>query len=65
MASLLPRFERAELVYKTIDNTQFECSVLVPKSIASTVKPLPLLVHFHGGSLVMGTRLEPFFLSKW
>jgi hypothetical protein len=65
MASLLPHFERLELVYKTLDNTPFECSVLIPKSILSKEVSCPLLVHFHGGALVMGTRLEPFFLSKW
>jgi acetyl esterase/lipase len=65
MASLLPRFERVDTVYKTLDGTPFTAAVLVSRTLKSGQKTCPLLVHFHGGGLYMGTILEPFFLSRW
>jgi hypothetical protein len=65
MASLFPRFERLELVYKTLNNVPFESSILIPKDILSTEANCPLLVHFHGGGLAMGAALDPAFTSQW
>ncbi len=67
MAAALDRFERVHFVYKTLNDTDFEAAVLVPKALASSAtKTLsPLLAHFHGGSLMTGRILEPFFLSLW
>lgn len=65
MASLFPRFERVDTVYKTLNETPFSTAILVPKTLKSVQKTCPLLVHFHGGGLFMGTSLEPRFLSLW
>jgi acetyl esterase/lipase len=67
MASLLPRFERVDTVYKTLNGTPFPTAILVPKTLnpKSVQTACPLLVHFHGGGLYMGTNPEPYFLSKW
>jgi hypothetical protein len=64
---ILPRFERDTLCYKTLGSTDFEVAVLVPKSLTSSSKKVnsPLLVHFHGGSLLMGTILDSAILSVW
>ncbi|KAK0714721.1 Alpha/Beta hydrolase protein, partial [Lasiosphaeris hirsuta] len=64
---LVPEFERIDLVYKTLDKTPFGVAVFVPKSILSTPDhgKYPVLVHFHGGALVMGTNPELPWLSKW
>ncbi len=44
-----------------------DVGVLVSKKLAASPwsKPSPLLVHFHGGSLVLGCIFEPFFTSIW
>ena len=65
MATLFPRFERVDTIYKTLNGTPFPTAVLVPKTLKSVQKTCPLLVHFHGGGLFMGTNLEPRFLSLW
>ncbi|KFZ23672.1 hypothetical protein V502_01855 [Pseudogymnoascus sp. VKM F-4520 (FW-2644)] len=62
MATLFPRFERVDTVYKALNGTPFSTAVLVPKTLKSVQKTCPLLVHFHGGGLFMGTNLEPRFL---
>ncbi|KAK3352529.1 Alpha/Beta hydrolase protein [Lasiosphaeria hispida] len=64
---LVPEFERIDLVYKTLDKTPFGVAVFVPKSILKPdhEKSYPVLVHFHGGALVMGTNPELPWLSKW
>ncbi|KAM0415800.1 hypothetical protein ACHAPT_013261 [Fusarium lateritium] len=59
-------FERVDIVYKTLDGPPFEAAILVPKtSITSRSHVSPLLVHFHGGGLVMGTTLDPVMLPYW
>jgi hypothetical protein len=64
---VLPRFERETWHYKRIGNTDFEVAVLVSRSLASSSKKTnsPLLVHFHGGGLIMGTILDSAILSVW
>lgn len=64
---ILPRFDRISLIYKTLNGTDFDAVVLVPKSLASSGKTMnsPLLVHFHGGGLMMGTPLDTEILSVW
>jgi cephalosporin-C deacetylase-like acetyl esterase len=63
----LPRFERVDLVYKSFNGTDFKAAVLVPKTVISSEHKTtsPLLVHFHGGGLIMGTPLDPEILSVW
>ncbi|KAH8878593.1 alpha/beta-hydrolase [Thozetella sp. PMI_491] len=67
MASALDRFERVHFVYKTLNGVDFEAAVLVPKPLAASGEKTksPLLAHFHGGFLVLGTILEPVFLPLW
>jgi acetyl esterase/lipase len=64
---LLPRFERVDTVYKTVNGTPISTAILIPKTLVheSALKACPLLVHFHGGGLYMGTNPEPYFLSNW
>lgn len=67
MAGSLINFERIDLVYKTLNEVDFEVAVLLPKSLASSQLDFicPLAAHFHGGGLVTGTVLDPFFTAKW
>ncbi|KAF2668488.1 alpha/beta-hydrolase [Microthyrium microscopicum] len=64
---VLPRFERVDLCYKTLGSTEFEAAILVSHSLASSSRKTnrPLLVHFHGGGLLMGTILDSAILSVW
>lgn len=63
----LGRFERVQFTYKTLNGVDFEVAVIAPKTVVASAakQDSPLLVHFHGGGLVMGTVLEPFFISLW
>ncbi len=60
------KFERIDVVYKTVDGIPFEVSILVPRAVVSA--PLlarPVLVHFHGGGFILGTALDPQTLPLW
>lgn len=63
----LATFHRTSLVYKNVNGTPLEVAVLVPKGLAASppADPSRLLVHFHGGALVVGCVLEPTFTSLW
>ncbi|KAJ4204140.1 hypothetical protein NW759_014977 [Fusarium solani] len=66
MSNKFEPFERADIVYKTLNGTPFEAAILVPKTrITSQNHARPLLVHFHGGGLVMGATLDPVMLPLW
>ena len=65
VVTAMERFDQITLVYKTMKGVPFEVAVLVPKSIQSEKTSCPLLVHFHGGALIIGTTLEPAFLAPW
>lgn len=66
MTDKLGLFDRTDVVYKTLNGISFKVAVLVPKlSIASRTHARPLLVHFHGGGLIMGTILDPVMLPRW
>ncbi|KAJ5813159.1 alpha/beta-hydrolase [Penicillium robsamsonii] len=56
----LKSFEHLELVYKQVNGHDIKTSVLMPKN--GITGSLPVLVHFHGGGLVMGDKL---FLPWW
>ncbi|KAK0643867.1 Alpha/Beta hydrolase protein [Cercophora newfieldiana] len=60
-------FNRTDLVYKTLDGVPFvEAAVLIPKSLApDPSKSYPVLVHFHGGALIVGTNPDPSFFARW
>ena len=67
VADLQAKFDRIDVTYKTVNNTAIKTAIFVPKSLVSAAKPTtaPVLVHFHGGALIMGDNPEPFFLSDW
>ncbi|KAK4149180.1 Alpha/Beta hydrolase protein [Chaetomidium leptoderma] len=69
-ADLQARFERTDVAYKTVNNTPIETAIFVPSTLSSgagakTDAPVPVLVHFHGGGLILGAFPEPFFLTDW
>ncbi|KAL2132422.1 hypothetical protein VTI74DRAFT_3820 [Chaetomium olivicolor] len=68
-ADLQARFERINIAYKTVNNTPIETAILVPKKLLAkspdSITAVPVLVHFHGGGLRVGTNPEPFFLADW
>ncbi|KAF5236483.1 hypothetical protein FANTH_11251 [Fusarium anthophilum] len=47
-------FYEFESSYKTVSNCEIKASIFVPKKISK--ETLPILVHFHGGGLVMGDK---------
>lgn len=51
------------IAYKTVNSTPIETTILIPKS----TKPgkHPLLVRWHGGFLIAGSRLQPHLLHAW
>jgi cephalosporin-C deacetylase-like acetyl esterase len=57
------RFNITDLVFKTIGKTPLIASVLVPKTIPRGKRPL--LVHFHGGGLIVGDRLYETWFARW
>ncbi|KAH7190135.1 Alpha/Beta hydrolase protein [Fusarium oxysporum] len=62
----LQNFHQLEAVYKIIDGIPLGVSILVPKHIGSSEEAkCPLLVHFHGGGLVIGTRLDAPIMPLW
>ncbi|KAL5585693.1 hypothetical protein FOVSG1_013385 [Fusarium oxysporum f. sp. vasinfectum] len=63
MASKFERFNQTDLVFKTIGNTPLIASVLVPKTVQSGKRPL--LVHFHGGGLIVGDRMYETWFALW
>lgn len=65
-ADLLARFDRQDLVYKTVNDTPLSVAILTPLSLThSDAKTYPVIVHFHGGALVVGTNPDPAFTSRW
>ncbi|KAK4146019.1 Alpha/Beta hydrolase protein [Dichotomopilus funicola] len=61
------RFEHIRVTYKTVDDTQLEAAVFIPKTLTSRSDPVsaPVLVHFHGGALITGAAPDLCFLSDW
>ncbi|KAK5658368.1 hypothetical protein OQA88_2344 [Cercophora sp. LCS_1] len=65
-ASTLAQYTRIDLVYKQINNLSLSAAALIPNSILSSpAQSYPILVHFHGGALLLGTNPDPSFLSLW
>ncbi|KAL2164804.1 hypothetical protein VTH06DRAFT_100 [Thermothelomyces fergusii] len=67
-ADLEARFDRHNVVYKTVDETAIEAAIFIPKPLTSSsseATSAPVLVHFHGGCLITGAVPEPFFLADW
>lgn len=67
-ADLLARFTRQDLVYKTVNDIRLSVAILTPKSLPPSdndTKEYPVIVHFHGGALIVGTNPDPAFTSQW
>ncbi|KAF5016227.1 hypothetical protein F66182_12161, partial [Fusarium sp. NRRL 66182] len=56
-------FTRTDYVYKEIDHIPLYATVLLPKQVPSG--PRPVMIHFHGGGLVMGDRMYPDWFALW
>ncbi|GAB7346871.1 hypothetical protein MBLNU459_g1952t1 [Dothideomycetes sp. NU459] len=60
MTSKLEGFNRTDVTYKTVKDHTIETAILIPKSVAHPSGKRPLLVHFHGGFLIVGDKIfEP------
>ncbi|KAK0659158.1 Alpha/Beta hydrolase protein [Cercophora samala] len=66
-ARLAEHYHRLDITYKTVNTTAIKTAVLVPKKLAASNKKTdaPVVVHLHGGGLVIGTNLEPAFIADW
>ncbi|OAA64727.1 Alpha/beta hydrolase fold-3 [Niveomyces insectorum RCEF 264] len=62
---LVELFDRVDVPYKGPNGTPFTAAILVPRALKAATKTCPLIAHFHGGGLYMGTNPEPSFLSRW
>jgi cephalosporin-C deacetylase-like acetyl esterase len=62
-------FEIHDVVYKSVDDHDISLSILVPKTLLSEVngshEKRPVIVRFHGGFLVGGTRTYTDWFPKW
>ena len=52
-----------EFAYQRVDETDYSLDVYLPTLTASS--PLPALVYWHGGGLVMGNRSINTWSPKW
>jgi acetyl esterase/lipase len=62
-------FEIHDFVYKTVGDHDISLSILVPKTLLSEVNgshgKKPVIVRFHGGFLVGGSRTYTDWFPKW
>lgn len=63
------QFEIHDVVYKTVNDQDISLSILVPKTLLSEVNgshgKRPVIVRFHGGFLVGGSRTYTDWFPKW
>ncbi|KAK4171501.1 Alpha/Beta hydrolase protein [Triangularia setosa] len=66
-SELAEYYHRLDITYKTVNITAIKTAVLVPKKLAAFDKKIdaPVVVHLHGGGLIIGTNLEPAFIADW
>jgi carboxylesterase type B len=62
---LQENYGRINVNYKELNGTGIETAILVPKSLSTKKTTAPIIVHLHGGGLLVGTNLDPAFLSDW
>jgi acetyl esterase/lipase len=62
-ASKYVDFDQKDFVYKTSNNHRITTTVLVPKNLEPGKHPL--LVHFHGGFLICGSKLYEEWHATW
>lgn len=65
MTSKYSAFRISDFTYKTVNETPLLASVLVPKELKPESGPRPILVHFHGGGLVLGDKLYEEWFPLW
>lgn len=56
-------FDEIEVAYKTVSGTPLETSILIPKNAQN--RECPVLVHFHGGGLMVGDKLFAPWFPLW
>lgn len=56
-------FYSKDLVYKTVNGHPIEATISVPKRAAPG--KLPVLVHLHGGCLVVGDKMYEDWCAAW
>ncbi|TIA30215.1 alpha/beta-hydrolase [Aureobasidium pullulans] len=56
-------FDQKDVVYKTVNDQDISTTILVPRNI--TPGKHPLLVHFHGGFLICGSKLYEEWHATW
>jgi cephalosporin-C deacetylase-like acetyl esterase len=56
-------FNATDITYKTVNSTHLGLTILIPKHIKSG--KCPLLVHFHGGGLIVGDKMFPDWFALW
>ncbi|KAI5201084.1 hypothetical protein AUEXF2481DRAFT_38949 [Aureobasidium subglaciale EXF-2481] len=56
-------FDQKDVVYKTVNKHEISTAILVPKNIKPGKRPL--LVHFHGGFLICGSKLYEEWHATW
>ncbi|KAH6990075.1 Alpha/Beta hydrolase protein [Ilyonectria destructans] len=59
----LKQFTRLNTMYKIVNNQDMRCTIWVPKDPPRT--PLPLVVRWHGGGLVIGERDDELYFPTW
>ncbi|KAK4104452.1 alpha/beta-hydrolase [Parathielavia hyrcaniae] len=68
-ADLEARFDRIDVAYNTVSDTPLEAAIFVPKTLSEAAQagtnPIPILVHFHGGALIVGGNPDPYMLPGW
>ncbi|KAF3395230.1 hypothetical protein DPV78_009205 [Talaromyces pinophilus] len=63
MASKFSAFNITDLVYKTVGDVPLKASILVPKNVNPGRHPV--IVHFHGGGLIVGDKLFAPWFPLW
>ncbi|KAK5120213.1 hypothetical protein LTR85_006419 [Meristemomyces frigidus] len=56
-------FNLVDVVYKSVDDTPIQASILIPKDIKP--RKHPLMIRWHGGFLVTGNRLFQDWYPQW
>ncbi|KAK3988503.1 Alpha/Beta hydrolase protein [Cladorrhinum sp. PSN332] len=67
-------YERIDTTYKTINESEIKTAIFVPKSLIQKKgghghgkqgTSVPLIVHWHGGGLIIGAAPEPAWFPNW
>lgn len=65
-------YERIDTTYKKIGSDEIKTAIFVPKNLVNkkggpgkNKKEVPLIVHWHGGGLIVGANPEPAWFANW